>query len=292
MESENTGSPFERGGIVTARGTGDGLTIRIDGRVDQIGLKDALREFMSARRGFLSGHEVMLEWVGAEPGSGLVEEVSGILLNEFGVTMRTSRLAESVIVHHQTGHHQEGERGQETAEITEFRPKRRFQDSESGGADSGRTLSLFDGIQSLGLLENDSAKASPRPAAAAVESSFWDDANARIIYTTLRSGQKIETEHSLIVYGDVNSGAEVVAGGDIVVLGSLRGVAHAGAYDETGGGRAIFALNLQPTQLRIGTVISRGSAEGGQAPEIARIDGNIIVVEPYQAKSLGGRKKV
>ncbi|RIL03932.1 MAG: septum site-determining protein MinC, partial [Proteobacteria bacterium] len=106
-----------------------------------------------------------------------------------------------------------------------------------------------------------------------------------------RSGQKIETEHSLIIFGDVNSGAEVVAGGDIIILGTLRGIAHAGAYDETGGGRVIFALTQQPTQLRIGTTISRGSPEGGSEPEIARIDGTSIVVEPYQSRAIGGRRR-
>lgn len=46
---------------------------------------------------------------------------------------------------------------------------------------------------------------------------------------SLRSGQKLETEGSLVILGDVNSGAEVVASDNIVVLGALRGLAHAGA---------------------------------------------------------------
>ena len=102
----------------------------------------------------------------------------------------------------------------------------------------------------------------------------------------MRSGQRIESEHSVIVVGDVNSGAEIVAGGDIIVLGTLRGVAHAGAYDETGGGRLIFALNLAPTQLRIGAIISRGSSEGKHGAEVARVEGNLIVVEAYQARNI------
>ena len=46
---------------------------------------------------------------------------------------------------------------------------------------------------------------------------------------SLRSGQKLETEGSLVILGDVNSGAEVIASDNIVVLGALRGLAHAGA---------------------------------------------------------------
>jgi septum site-determining protein MinC len=127
---------------------------------------------------------------------------------------------------------------------------------------------------------------------AVVNSALWDDADTRIICRTLRSGQKIETEHSLLIVGDVNSGAELVAGGDIVVLGAMRGVAHAGAFDETGGGRFIFALDLQPTQLRIGSIISRGSGSNrANGPEIAKVDGNIIVVETYSNKALLGMRR-
>jgi septum site-determining protein MinC len=129
-------------------------------------------------------------------------------------------------------------------------------------------------------------------------STPWDDPDARVIYGTLRSGQKIETEHAVVVFGDVNSGAEVIAGGDIIILGTLRGIAHAGAYDESGGGRVIFSLNLQPTQLRIGLVISRGAggdrSDGSprsSGPEIARVDGTSIVVEPYQSRTVWVRRR-
>jgi septum formation inhibitor MinC len=148
-----------------------------------------------------------------------------------------------------------------------------------------------------------------------LENVASDEADCRMIVGTLRSGQRIESEHSLIILGDVNTGAELIAGGDIIVLGKLRGVAHAGAYDETGGGRVIIALDLVPTQLRIGSVITRGgggsSAEGraiegkisemraggssvagilaknlsGLGVEIARVEGNLIVVEQYSSRA-------
>lgn len=102
-----------------------------------------------------------------------------------------------------------------------------------------------------------------------MEGSAWDDADARIVVGTVRSGQRIETEHSLVILGDVNSGGEIVAGGDIIVLGTLRGVAHAGAFEESGGGRIIVAMDLQPTQLRIGNVITRGGAESSQVAATA-----------------------
>jgi septum site-determining protein MinC len=70
---------------------------------------------------------------------------------------------------------------------------------------------------------------------------------------SLRSGQKLETEGSLVVIGDVNSGAEVMASDNIVVLGSLRGLAHAGAK---GNKQAIIAAGLfDAVQVRIANIV-------------------------------------
>ena len=65
---------------------------------------------------------------------------------------------------------------------------------------------------------------------------------------SLRCGQKLEFEGSLVILGDVNNGAEVIAGENIVVLGILR-LAHAGAKGNT---KAIIAANLiESPQIRI-----------------------------------------
>lgn len=70
---------------------------------------------------------------------------------------------------------------------------------------------------------------------------------------SLRSGQKMEVEGSLVVIGDVNSGAEVIAGDNIVVIGNLRGLAHAGAK---GNKEAIIAAStLDVVQLRISNIV-------------------------------------
>lgn len=70
---------------------------------------------------------------------------------------------------------------------------------------------------------------------------------------SLRSGQKIETEGSLVIIGDVNSGAEVMASDNIIVLGALRGLAHAGAK---GNKQAIIAAGLLDTvQIRIANIV-------------------------------------
>ncbi len=66
---------------------------------------------------------------------------------------------------------------------------------------------------------------------------------------SLRSGQRIEFEGSLVIIGDVNAGAEVIAGENIVVLGILRGLAHAGAKGNKDA--VIEASEIEAAQIRI-----------------------------------------
>lgn len=272
----------KRGSIVTARGTGDGLILRLDGRALESQLMEALSQFVESRHSFLEGNEIVIEWVGRDPGSSLNNKVQKWLEDSCNVSVRDSA---GSISSGAAGSSPRGARVMRLADRVEVESER-------------KNLGLFGGIEGLdmtGGIEQDElipGISDAGEANSAMDIAAWDDADARIVYKTLRSGQKVETEHSLIIIGDVNSGAELVAGGDIIVLGSLRGVAHAGAYDETGGGRFIIATDLQPTQLRIGSIISRGSGEGrSRVMEIARVDGNLIVVEPFSARSVSGFKK-
>jgi septum site-determining protein MinC len=73
---------------------------------------------------------------------------------------------------------------------------------------------------------------------------------------TLRAGDHLQVEGSVLVLGDVNPGARVTAAGDVRVWGRLRGVAHAGCQGDE---RArIVALQLRPLQLRIAGAVARG----------------------------------
>ena len=77
--------------------------------------------------------------------------------------------------------------------------------------------------------------------------------------TSLRCGQKVEFEGSLVIIGDVNDGAEVIAGENIIVLGDLRGLAHAGAK---GNKEAIIAASsIEAPQLRISNIIKERERE-------------------------------
>ena len=70
----------------------------------------------------------------------------------------------------------------------------------------------------------------------------------------LRSGQSIKYHGSVVIMGDVNPGSEVVAEGNVIVLGALKGMAHAGSKGDNN--CFVSALVLQPTQLRIGRLIT------------------------------------
>lgn len=107
---------------------------------------------------------------------------------------------------------------------------------------------------------------------------------AMVITRTLRSGQEIRHQGDVIVLGDVNPGAVVVATGHIVVMGALRGVAHAGCAGNRDA--IVAATKLRPTQLRIAEVIGRAPDEDTpqSVPEVARIRGELIVVEASAEK--------
>lgn len=111
-----------------------------------------------------------------------------------------------------------------------------------------------------------------------------DMTNSLLVKKTLRSGQRLNYDGNIIIMGDVNPGAEVIAAGDIIVLGRLRGVAHAGAL---GNQEAIvMAFQLQPIQLRIAQYITRSPDNeeislAPDSPEIARVKDGLVMIEAY-----------
>ena len=112
-----------------------------------------------------------------------------------------------------------------------------------------------------------------------------DTEDTLFLRRTVRSGQAIHHHSNVVVLGDVNPGAEIVAGGDIIVWGVLRGMVHAG-YPENDTS-LVCALQLTPVQLRIAHLLSR-PPEGFEAqprPEVAAIKQGQIVVETWS----GGR---
>ncbi len=105
------------------------------------------------------------------------------------------------------------------------------------------------------------------------------------IHRTLRSGQSLSSEGNVVVIGDVNPGAEIVAKGDITIWGVLGGIAHAGSDGNTYS--RIRALKLNAIQLRIGDIFARRPDSGNMpyvqksdtfTPEEARVNKKHIVI--------------
>ena len=98
---------------------------------------------------------------------------------------------------------------------------------------------------------------------------------------TLRGGQTLHHVGHIVVVGDVNPGAELIASGDILVFGRLAGVAHAGAHGDEAA--RVYALDLDATQLRIATYIAADEHASGRSsrPEAAVVRDGRIAIVPY-----------
>ena len=80
-----------------------------------------------------------------------------------------------------------------------------------------------------------------------------EESNTKFYTGSLRSGQKIEFEGSVVIIGDANGGSEIVAGEHIIILGHLRGIAHAGA---SGNKRAVIVTRgIECPQIRIANIV-------------------------------------
>ena len=122
-------------------------------------------------------------------------------------------------------------------------------------------------------------QAHPDTEARSLDSSV-DGEGAVLIRRTLRSGNSVQYAGHVVVIGDVNPGAEIVADGDVVVWGRLRGMVHAGA--DGNHESVVCALDLAPTQLRIADKIAIPPDERGEPePEIAVIRDEQVVAESW-----------
>lgn len=120
---------------------------------------------------------------------------------------------------------------------------------------------------------------------AGLRTSVDEPSEGLLLRRTLRSGQSLRHPGHVVVIGDVNPGAEIIAGGDVVVWGKLRGMVHAGALGDNSA--IVCALELKPTQLRIGSYIATSPEDKqgkGIQPEVAFVLDGRIVAEPWSSK--------
>lgn len=104
--------------------------------------------------------------------------------------------------------------------------------------------------------------------------------DALVLAGRVRSGQNVEARRHLLLLGDVNPGASVSAGGDIIIMGSLCGTAAAGQPDDTNA--IVSALDFRPTKLQIGPVVAVGGPHDRiGVVEFAKVDNGVIVIMDY-----------
>lgn len=135
--------------------------------------------------------------------------------------------------------------------------------------ESANSLDLRTGTSS----ENSSSSSEIQPINPEEEGAF-----GVMIRHTLRSGRTVHSQGHVVVYGDVNPGAEIIAAGDIIVWGKLRGNVHAGADGDEKA--VVCALDMTPNQLRIAGYITTSPPDKRRKPkpEEALIrDGQIVV---------------
>ncbi len=137
--------------------------------------------------------------------------------------------------------------------------------------------------QDLGVAEPwlASAASQAAPTIDLTTSDLRESSDTLFLRRTVRSGQAIHHPSTVVVLGDVNPGAEIVAGNDIIIWGVLRGMVHAGYPNNEGA--IVCSLLLAPVQLRIAHLLSRPpeGVEVQPRPEVATIRNGQIVVESW-----------
>jgi septum site-determining protein MinC len=124
---------------------------------------------------------------------------------------------------------------------------------------------------------------SPKPVATSSQMPSSEQ-SALVIQRTLRSGQVVHHPGHMVIIGDVNPGAEIIAGGSVFVWGRLRGIVHAGASQGSEDEAVVCALHLAPMQLRIGDRITRSPTDDDDdeiMPEMASVQEGQIVAEAW-----------
>ena len=106
----------------------------------------------------------------------------------------------------------------------------------------------------------------------------------KIINRTIRGGEEVTYKGSIVIYGNVNPGAKIIAGGNIDIHGSCRGVVHAGAFGNSD--TCISADKLMPLQIRIAGFIARSPDDNddssSKGTEKAVIKNGNIILEPFE----------
>ena len=283
--------------MAVLRGKGLGLEVALGGSDFESGLAD-LQSKLGERPGFYTGTQATAAFGPALISSDQLALLRAVL-HEHGIALQAVCGGPSLEpLAHDAGlrFHPADDGGEELARRRALRPKREITLSDAArslvadfaGARADIAERRQSGQTSVRRYTYAQPPAAPAlPAAAAAPQTPAPAAAPSTLYHTgtLRGGQALHNIGNIVIIGDVNPGAELVASGDIVVFGSLRGVAHAGAQGDASA--RVYAIDLSPTQLRIATCIAADAGERARAavtPEVAFVkDGRIAITSKEQA---------
>ncbi|MFN2449898.1 MAG: septum site-determining protein MinC [Candidatus Baltobacteraceae bacterium] len=278
-------SASNRSVMAVLRGKGLGLEVALGGRDFEAALAE-LQSKLGERPGFYRGSSATAA-LGASACSHEQMERLRLLLDAHGIALEglcggpsLESLAQELGVRFAAL----DDGGEELARRRALRPTREVQLS-----DAARSLVAdFAGARADIANRRQRGETSVRRAAAAAAGPVSPEtpqsdapaAPATLYHVgTLRGGQALHNLGNIVIVGDVNPGAELVASGDIVVFGALRGVAHAGAQGDAGA--RVYAIDLAPTQLRIATYIAADAGNRSHAavhPEVACVQNERIAI--------------
>ena len=260
---------------VVIKGNKYGLTVVLDAEKDFAALKSCLAEKFAESAKFFGNALMAVSFRGRE--LSMDEERELVSLIEDNCRIKVACIADA-----------DG--------ATENLMKEALQKSVSGD-EAGDAEDVTD------ILEGNFTFSKPSQAVekAALSAAAGDGASVhdgRFYKGTLRSGQVLESETSIIVLGDVNPGASLVSCGNVIILGALKGMVQAGAAGNENA--FVAALSMHPMQIRIGDVIAR-SADGAEktqsrrkkaddVPKIAFAEEGNIYIEPITKEVLNGLK--
>lgn len=231
--------------IINIKGTRNGLVIILDSTHDFEDIKKTLNSKIAAARGFFNGAKFTFH------------------LNHTLTVEKTKELEDICCGH-----------GLVPDEKITWAPTHGTPDSVPTAPESDREKAMADNIRPL------MREASPSLPSVGITDS--DKKPCLLINRSLRSGHKLNYNGNVVIFGDVNPGSEITATGDVIIIGSLRGVVHAGANGDDSS--VIMAYRLNPVQLRIATTISRPpeNSQASKLPELARLRKGQMIIEPYQ----------
>ena len=170
-----------------------------------------------------------------------------------------------------------------------------FKNAKMAVSFSGRTLSISEeeqliqvitqttNLEIICIIDHDERKELIYKRAVAQSLSEREKADGQFYRGTLKKRQLLESESSIVILGDVEFGAKVVAKGNIIIIGTLYGSVHAGAAGDRNA--FIIALSMQPQRLVIGDIEAKRQliyqdSLSINGPQIAVVDGKRIYLDP------------